>query len=76
MARVQRERVRPFDPYCRRFPADIPEYELAAADEGSTPDDFVRFQEGTYNPVTGHFACTDCYLAMGSPAGAGGWVAP
>lgn len=32
-----------------------------------SPDTFVRLYEGTYNPANGHFACTPCYFAMGTP---------
>ena len=32
-----------------------------------TPDRYVRIEEGTYNPETDTYACTDCYIAMGMP---------
>lgn len=61
---------------CNKAPAEIGEYvELAEAD-GITPDEFVRSEEGTYNPENGHFACTSCYIAMGEPSSPRGWRAP
>lgn len=42
--------------------------------------DYVRQEEGTYNPDTNRFACDACYIAIGMPAGepgdAYGWKAP
>ena len=53
--------MRPIDPYCERSPSDIPEYVEAAKEEDVTPDQYVVDNEGTFNPKSGHFACTDCY---------------
>lgn len=62
---------------CGKTPSEIEEYVEAAKDEGMTPDEYVRTEEGTFNPVNGHFACTDCYIDMGMPSAPGrGWVAP
>lgn len=33
-------------------------------------------EEATYNPTTSHFACDGCYIAIGTPAGPAGWLAP
>lgn len=67
-------------PYCNKKPSEIEEYVEAAESEGTTPDEFVKTGEGTYNKDNGHFCCTDCYIAIGMPAtepGAEhGWVAP
>jgi len=60
---------------CARSPEDIPEYVAAAQAEGMTPSDYVAEEEGTYNPRTGLFACTECYLRMGMPTAPGGWKA-
>lgn len=61
---------------CNKAPAEIDEYvEFSAMDEMS-PEEFVRRQEGTYNPVNGHFVCTDCYIKMGQPSSRRGWQAP
>jgi hypothetical protein len=60
---------------CGRTPIEIGEYKHNG--EGLTADEFVRQEEGTYNPDTNHFACTECYIRMGMPTAAGrGWKAP
>jgi hypothetical protein len=71
-------------PYCFRclsVPDDLKEYqpgEFWAEGEYESPDDYVRQCEGTYNPVTNRFACTECYIEIGMPSSAGypGWKAP
>lgn len=45
-------------------------------DRYQTGSAYVLAEEGTYNPVTGHYACDECYIAIGMPAGPHGWVAP
>lgn len=60
---------------CRKFPADLPEYsDFKEAEE--TSDDYVKREEGTYNPENGHFLCDGCYIIAGMPASAEGWIAP
>ncbi len=57
----------PIKPQCRdcgRVPAEIAEYADLVLD-GSSVDDFVRWNDGTYNPETGHFLCTRCILMLG-----------
>lgn len=61
--------------YCARRPHEIGEYVDLAADEGVTPDEFVRREEGTYNAEAGTFACTECYVDLGCPSKASGWRA-
>ena len=71
---------------CFRTPDNIDEYIEAAKPEPSvilsapppyaSPDDYVRKEEGTYNPENGHFLCTSCYIDAGMPSRPGGWVAP
>jgi hypothetical protein len=61
---------------CRKRPSDIEEYVKAADEFGMTPDIYVKVEEGTFNPENGHFACTDCYIAMGMPSSPTGWKAP
>lgn len=68
--------MKPFDPYCNRAPDEIDEYLQYAREAGMTPDDYVRAEEGTYNPISGHFACTDCYIRLGMPTAPSGWKAP
>ena len=71
------------EPYCFRCgrPASsFPEYweqPTSRADGGTgTEADYVRREEGTYNPETDRFACDACYVAIGMPAGYDGWKAP
>jgi hypothetical protein len=54
---------------CKKKPGEIAEYVNAAKDEGISPEDFVRLEEGTYNKKNGLFYCTSCYVAIGSPMG-------
>lgn len=61
---------------CGKHPDDIEEYREIVAGTDEAPDDYVRQEEGTYNPANGHFACTDCYIEMGMPSSPRGWVAP
>lgn len=70
--------MRPVCIGCKKHPDQIPEYLAIAAEEGMTPDSFVRSEEGTYNPENGHFMCTDCYCNAGCPRlpGRTGWRAP
>ena len=34
-----------------------------------TPTDYVRREEGTYNPESFQFFCTSCYIRIGMPNG-------
>lgn len=63
---------------CGKTPEEIPEYVDMASGTGLTPSQWMRQEEGTYNPESGHFACTACYIALGQPVGEGGrrWRAP
>jgi hypothetical protein len=61
---------------CSKHPNELEEYVLIAKEEGMTPDDYVRDQEGTYNPENGHFLCTPCYINAGMPSSPRGWKAP
>lgn len=61
---------------CNKHPGEIEEYVEIAKEEKMTPDDFVREEEGTYNPDNGHFLCTTCYARAGMPSSPRGWVAP
>lgn len=65
------------EPYCFRCgkPASsFPEYDYQFA--GGDRADYVRNQEGTYNPDTNRFACDVCYIVIGTPSSPGGWRAP
>jgi hypothetical protein len=64
---------------CGRSPSEIPEYQCGdfwEEGEYDSPEDFIIQNEGTYNPKNGHFACTECYIAIGMPSSPQGWKAP
>jgi hypothetical protein len=54
---------------CGRHPNEIEEYIAAAADDDTTPAEFVLQEEGTLNPENHHFWCTECYVRAGCPLG-------
>lgn len=63
---------------CNKSPEEIDEYIAIAENygDGTTPTQFVKEEEGTYNPKNGHFTCTKCYIKMGQPSSPTGWRAP
>ena len=62
---------------CGKMPHELDEYVDAAHDEDDlTPEQFVKEEEGTYNPELNTFACTLCYVAIGAPSAPHGWKAP
>jgi len=61
---------------CGKSPEEIGEYITAGLENDLDPKDYVRFEEATYNPVTDHFCCTDCYIQIGMPTSPHGWKAP
>jgi len=61
---------------CGRVPDEINEYIYQGKVNECTPTEFVMEEEGTFNPTNGHFACDECYMAMGSPSSPRGWKAP
>lgn len=55
---------------CGKSPYEIMEYVHICKAEGyESPEEFVRQEEGTFNPSTGLFWCTDCYIKAGMPKG-------
>lgn len=71
--------IKPICIGCNKRPNEIQEYIELAEECHLTPDEFVESEEGTYNPVNGHFTCTNCYFEMGMPSNhypEGNWVAP
>ncbi|WP_346890711.1 hypothetical protein [Clostridium sp. UBA3887] len=55
---------------CGRHPSKINEYIGMVADgEYQTEEEAVIHNEGTYNPETGLFYCTECYFKDGMPLG-------
>ena len=61
---------------CGSIPENLDEYAVPAREEGISPAEYVRTQEGTYNPRNGHFLCTACYVRTGAPSSPNGWRAP
>lgn len=61
---------------CDKLATELDEYTGAAAEEEMDVDQYVREEEGTYNPANGHFLCTSCYIKAGMPSSDQGWVAP
>lgn len=57
---------------CMKRPHQIKEYVDASKSWGISPEEYVRQEEGTYNPATGRFYCTSCYVAAGMPLGMAG----
>jgi hypothetical protein len=78
---AEADTIRPYDPRCNRFGGEITEYDDLIVDFGQvvtaeTREDFIRNNDGTYNPMNGHFACTECYIAIGAPSSPSGWKCP
>lgn len=74
------DRIADGESYCFRCgkPASsFPEYcdRTCGSPEGCA-DQYVRREEGTYNPETNRFACDACYIAIGMPTSSEGWRAP
>ena len=69
--------LKPICAGCQKHPDQIWEYRDAAAHDYRkiTPDEYVRLEEGTFNPDTGRFLCSECYVAAGMPTLPGGWRA-
>lgn len=62
---------------CKKSPSEIQEYiDMVIAGEAASPEQYVREEEGTYNPANGHFLCTACYIDAGMPSSSRGWVCP
>ena len=64
---------------CGKHPSDLAEYRDAVTEDIGAfddEDDYVRREEGTYNPKNGHFLCTPCYIEAGAPGSLIAWVAP
>ena len=72
------EKIIPFCIGCNKPASEIQEYIEAAKDCEMSVEEYVREEEGTYNPENGHFLCTDCYINAGMPSRKypNGWLAP
>lgn len=66
----------PFDPGCGRYASQIPGLGEFAEDANLSRADYVRREEGTYNPDTNHFLCDACYITAGMPTSSTGWKCP
>lgn len=49
------EPIKPLCTGCNKTPDQIPEYVDEARESETTPDAYVRTEEGTYNSANGHF---------------------
>ena len=54
---------------CKREPHEIEEYSQESTGEPLSPLSYVLCHEGTYNPRTGLFWCTECYITLSMPLG-------
>ncbi len=54
---------------CGKHPNDIKDYTYYARREKVTNEQYVKENEGTYNPKTGLFYCDACYIKSGLPLG-------
>ena len=55
---------------CGKTPDELMEYKMLAEECGySSATEAVIKEEGTYNPQTGAFWCTACYIKVGQPLG-------
>lgn len=61
---------------CGRTPSDIPEYRDAWKEYGASSADDMAKDDGTYNPESDSFVCTECYIGIGMPSSPRGWKAP
>lgn len=63
---------------CRRKPSQIAEYIDAAGQEEMSETMYVVHNEGTFNPKTNRFLCTEDYVRAGMPTNDDGtpWQCP
>lgn len=54
---------------CGKAPHEIEEYVIEAKEEGVTPEQWVKDNEGTYD-LAQRFWCTLCYIKAGCPLNA------
>jgi hypothetical protein len=55
----------PYCRYCEKHASEILEYRMFAAEEGISPEEYIKEQEGTYDEDSNTFVCTDCYIRRG-----------
>lgn len=61
---------------CNREPKDIPEYRDDYKEYGASSPDAMAREDGTFNPDSNSFVCTECYVGIGCPSSPHGWTAP
>lgn len=63
---------------CGKKPEELACYNPADLGFDGSATEYVRQEEGTYNPMNGHFLCDTCYIKEGQPVGRKGtrWTAP
>lgn len=55
---------------CGREASEIDEYqEFIRTGQYKTIEEVIKNEEGTYNPETDLFYCTNCYIKIGMPLG-------
>lgn len=55
---------------CGREASEINEYqEFIRTGQYETIEEVIKNEEGTYNPETDLFYCTNCYIKIGMPLG-------
>lgn len=55
---------------CGKKPEELMEYIMLVEESGyATAEEAMRKEEGTFNPDTGLFYCTSCYIKAGMPLG-------
>lgn len=65
----------PYDPVCRTYAKDMV-YLDTLLEGGESRSDYIRHNEGTYNPENEHFLCDGCYIKVGMPSSESGWKCP
>lgn len=67
--------LEPYCPSCNTYAKDMSYLDDYASDYESRGD-YIRQEEGTYNPINAHFLCDYCYIKVGMPATEYGWKCP
>lgn len=61
---------------CAKYPSELSVYTELAEEENMDVDEWVKQNEGTFNPENNRFACDVCYIQIGMPSSKYGWKAP
>lgn len=60
---------------CNKKPEELFSEEMLEEQDYQSATAYAK-DDGTYNRENGHFVCDSCYIEMGMPSSAEGWVAP